>query len=26
MLWIKLYGDRQKPAGWTWESVPITKT
>ena len=26
MLWIKLYGDREKPADWTWESVPIPGT
>jgi len=19
MLWIKLYGDQEKPEGWTWE-------
>ena len=26
MLWIKLYGDREKPAGWSWESVPLAGT
>jgi hypothetical protein len=26
MLWIKLYGDLEKPEGWAWESVPIAET
>jgi hypothetical protein len=26
MLWIKLYGDREKPQDWSWESVPIPET
>jgi hypothetical protein len=26
MLWIKLYGDREKPEGWSWESSPTPGT
>ena len=26
LLWIKLYGDREKPEGWSWESSPTPGT
>ena len=26
MLWIKLYGDREKPADWSWRSAPTPGT
>lgn len=22
MLWLKFYGDRKKPAGWSWKTAP----
>ena len=26
LLWQKLYGDREKPAVWSWKDVPVAKS